>query len=119
MAKDHSFNSKKSRALGILRAKGIKGDWLSPLPHRLLWKAGLTFIPPCFARFSSNVLIFGLFYSLLWGVVMWFMFWQRQEMGIVVAVLTALLAGALFGLFMALLYRWYRKRHALPHWHQL
>ncbi len=58
----------------------------------------------------------GTMFGVLWGVVMWL--WQWQELGLVgslvVGVPSAVLAGLLYGLIMALFFRRRAAQFGLP-----
>jgi len=50
---------------------------------------------------------------------MWFSRWKNQDFSVLLAVFTALFAGLLFGLFMALIHSWRKRANKLPDWKSL
>jgi hypothetical protein len=97
-------------ALGISRATVAPPAW------HLLWKLGLEVPPPLFAPFLPMALAMGAFFTVGWGLLMWLFFWWRQDMTLAAMLLPAILAGVLFGLIMAGIYRHLARRHGLPSW---
>jgi cytosine/uracil/thiamine/allantoin permease len=58
----------------------------------------------------------GLFFGVSWGLVMWFLVWRADDVPIAIAVVTSVLAGALFGVIMAAYFHWRARKLALPPW---
>ena len=99
----------------MLKQKIAAGSSLPPL-WRLLWKLGAALPPPHFMRFWSLVLIFGSFFGTVWGTVMYLVLWRAQHMSLPIAVGMSLLAGLLFGLSMAAIFRRQARRLKLGSW---
>lgn len=72
--------------------------------------------PPHFTSFAGNFADYGLWFAVVWGLLMWFAIWSRQHVSPHVAVGTAIFAGVLFGLGMAAYYRYGDRKHGIPLW---
>jgi hypothetical protein len=106
-------------ALAHLAGTGIMKSNYAPPLFRILWRMGIFVRPPHFASFSSNFLLAGAWFGVVWGAIMWFFVWPGAGKPPVFAAITALVAGALFGLSMALYYRYGARKHQLPGWSQI
>lgn len=113
------FDTRKARALELLRGTGMRESNYLPPALKLLWRLGVPVPPPHFAGFGAVTLASGLFFGLGWGAVMWWWQWERQGMSLTAAALTALGAGVCFGLCMAAYYAFGRRKHGLPTWKEL
>lgn len=113
------FETRKAKALDLLRGTGMRESNYLPPATRLLWRLGVEVPPPHFAGFFGAALVSGTFFGVVWGVLMWLIVWQHQGLSLAATSLTVLSAGLLFGLFMAAYYAWGRRKHALPAWEQL
>lgn len=111
--------SKRETALKLLAANGVWRSNSAPPVARLMWRLGFNVPPPHFARFASVALFYGGFFALAWGFFMWLFFWSHQGYALLIAVSTACLAGAFFGLGMAGYYKYCRNKFNLPNWHSL
>lgn len=80
------------------------GDKHSPLPFAPLWQV--------------FVVMTGYF-SLGYGLWMYWTVWRAQGMPLLFACEVSLIAGVLFGLTMALFHLWRRKVNKLPDWKDL
>jgi hypothetical protein len=68
-----------------------------------------------FANFWSNAFLMGVSFAVLWGVMMWLTVgWGHQK--IIQAIIASVVAGGLFGLFMAGYYWWRWRKLGLPRW---
>ncbi|NIF21472.1 DUF6404 family protein [Candidatus Pantoea multigeneris] len=117
MSRDTEFIRKKNQAIALLNAAGVRNS--EPFLYRLLWRLGVHIPPPLFAPFALEVLLFGLFFALGWGMTMWWMDWQHRGILPLAAVLISLLTGLLFGLAMAGMQWRTKKRKKLPTWKSL
>jgi hypothetical protein len=114
-----TYPSKLSSALAMLAATGIgRGSYEPPL-YRLLWRVGLFLPPPHFASFGFNFVFNAAWFATLWGAIMWLLLWSQLGGSGVVATITAVAAGVLFGLTMAAYYRYGARKHGLPLWSRL
>ncbi|MEZ0470617.1 DUF6404 family protein [Luteimonas salinilitoris] len=111
-----SIERKREAALRRLAETGIWRSNYNPPALRLLWSLGIDVPPPHFARFGATALLAGAWFAIAWGLLMWLLVWTPQRMPWVVAAITALVAGALFGVAMAGYYAWGRRKHGLPLW---
>jgi hypothetical protein len=114
-----NYPPKLSSALAMLAATGISRSSYEPPLYRLLWRVGLFLPPPHFASFGFNFVFTASWFGAIWGAIMWLLFWSPLGGSGVVAAITAIAAGFLFGLTMASYYRYIARKHKLPAWSQL
>lgn len=88
-----------------LHAQGVPKSTSAPPAYRLAWRMGLRVRPPLYQSFASLAIGMGLWFGVLWGLVMWLLFWRRDALSITTAFGASLAAGVLFGLMMAAYYR--------------
>jgi apolipoprotein N-acyltransferase len=100
-------------------AAGIKHRNASPPLFRLARRLGFQPRLPHYVPFARIALMNGGYFCVTWGLFMWGLFWRHQSMPVLVAIGSAVFAGVLFGVFMALYYRYSRKRHGLSDWDAL
>src|SRR5579871_3999358 len=87
----------------------------TPPLFRLLWRLGYEIPPPHFLNFFANLLVMGVPFGVFWSGSMWLLLWKgRIGAGAMLSV--TLLAGGLFGLFMAAYYRLAARKLKLPSW---
>lgn len=96
----------------------MKSNYAPPL-FRILWRIGVYVRPPHFASFGSNFLLTGAWFGVVWGAIMWLLVWPGTGKSPLVDAITALVAGLLFGLCMALYYRQGARKYKLPGWAQI
>lgn len=100
-----------------LAAQGIGMATSFPPAWRLLWWLGLRMPPPPFLGFAPLAGFTGGTFALLFGPALWW--WRNRGDATVsfeVVLVPALLAGAMFGGFMAYFYRDLARKHALGAW---
>lgn len=90
-----------------------------PLYVRMMRKLGFQPKPPHYRSFLSNLLGMGIFFALFWGVTMYFSTWRADEKSVAECFILALVAGMVFGGFMAVYYHRSAKRHSLTRWEAL
>ncbi|MEI8379172.1 MAG: DUF6404 family protein [Planctomycetota bacterium] len=113
------FESKREAALLLLKATGIReSDYCPPL-LRLLWRLRVQAPPPHFASFSAITIFAGALFAFTWGVLMWLLVWRNAGLSATAVVCASLLAGVLFGAFLAAYYAYGRRKHGLPDWNSL
>ena len=95
---------------------GVSKSTAAPPAWRLLWRLGIEVPPPLFIPFFPGALAMGSYFAVFWGLIMWAFFWFRQGMSFVAMAAATLVAGALFGLFMAAYFRHVSRKHKLPAW---
>ncbi|WP_312736179.1 DUF6404 family protein [Stenotrophomonas sp.] len=116
---EQRYPPKVQAALRHLDLAGVHRRHSAPPLHRLLWRMGFNAPPPILASVASNALLMGSWFTVGWGVLMWLLVWRNTHMPAGGAVFSALLAGVLFGLLMAVVMRVMRLRRGLPLWRDL
>ena len=116
---EQRYPPKVQAALHHLDLAGVHRRHSAPPLHRLLWRMGFNAPPPILASVASNALLMGTWFTVGWGVLMWLLVWRNTHMPAGGAVFSALLAGVLFGLLMAVVMRVMRLRRGLPLWRDL
>jgi len=116
---EQRYPPKVQAALRHLDLAGVHRRHSAPPLHRLLWRMGFNVPPPILASVASNALLMGSWFTVGWGVLMWLLVWRNTHMPAGGAVFSALLAGVLFGLLMAVVMRVMRLRRGLPLWRDL
>ena len=95
------------------------GRWsFAPPRYRLLWRLGFQVAPPHFTPFGQLVLLQGGYFGLAMGLAMALMdaFFVELPWGFGGLVLAAAIAGAFFGVFMAIVFRAQARKRQLPLW---
>ncbi len=113
------YNQRLTRAMAELEGSGIKRLNYAPPVFRVARRLGLRPRPPHYMSFLRATLLMGPAFGLLWGAVMWMLSWRGGDLPIIVAVIASLLAGMLFGLLMAVYYRWAGGEAGLTRWEDL
>lgn len=114
-----SYDDKYVQAIAELERTAIlEGNYAPPL-HKALKRLGLSVRPPHYERFGFNWLITGIPFALLWGIFMWMISWNAQDVPVSIALFAAFMAGFLFGLALAYYYRWSAQKHQLSRWQDL
>jgi|SRR6267378_3359629 len=108
------FEQKLTAALALLASTGIWRSNYAPPLHRLLWRIGGRVPPPHFLSFTANFVSAGVWFGVFWGLAMWLTGSSHQSLSRLAAA--ALLAGSLFGLFVAVRYRYGARKHNIPLW---
>lgn len=119
MNKELDFDTRYKFALNELKRSPMwKCNYL-PLFHKLMRKWGRQSRPPHYNSFFSNTVLLSIYFSLAWGLILWFSVWSSQGVSILVAALSSIAAGTVFGLAMAGYYFYSAKRHSLTKWDEL
>nr|WP_321457449.1 DUF6404 family protein [uncultured Cohaesibacter sp.] len=114
-----NFDERYKLAIAELkRTTIVEGNYAPPL-HRFLRGQGVKVRPPHYCSIGFNILSTGIPFAILWGAIMWFVLWQSQRLNAPMAIGAALIAGAIFGLFMSLYYRWSFNQNELTKWEKL
>ncbi|WP_414146918.1 DUF6404 family protein [Erwinia sp. BNK-24-b] len=114
-----AFESKKSRALALMKKKGMWPSLYAPPCHVFLWELGISVAPPPFSPFWTNFACITGVNTTFWGIVMWFVFWKGNQEDLLSATWTILTVGVLCGLFMSALESWRGKANNLPPWSEV
>ena len=112
-------NSRREAALELLAATGLNRVNYEPPLIRVLWRLGLDAPPPHFASFASCAIVSGVFFAVIWGLLMWLMAWQSQGVSLPLGIGMAAFVGLLFGVAMAGYYSVGRRKYKLPEWNSL
>jgi hypothetical protein len=118
---DHMPTDYEMRYAAALRAAdeaGFRRGASETFLVRGLRGLGLRPRPPHYAGFAANVMMHGLPFTLVWGVLMWALVWGDRVPPAHAAV-AALMAGLFFGVVVAYLYRATADRASLPRWEDL
>lgn len=107
---------KRQAALKLLEKTGIMRSNYAPPYLRLLWRMGFDVAPPHFSPFWQNALFTGVFYSVGWGLLMYFFVWSKVVIPPLLMLNSSLIAGFLFGLTLACYYAYGKRKHGLPSW---
>lgn len=114
-----SFEEKYQKAIQELQATRIWKSNHTPPIHKLARAFGMEARPPHYSKPLNIFVLNGVYFALVWGVLMWFLFWSHDQMSAAVAIITSIVAGALFGGFMNLYYRISARKHNLTPWDEL
>jgi uncharacterized membrane-anchored protein YitT (DUF2179 family) len=110
------FQQKLAAALELLASTGMRRSSYAPPLHRFLWRIGASVPPPHFLSFTANLVSAGVWFGVVWGLLMWLAVWPWQGISPHRAFAAALFAGLLFGLFVAVRYRHGANKHRIPLW---
>ncbi len=113
------YKRKFDAAIDELGNAGIWKTNAVPLYTKLFRKIGMTPKPPHYVGFWQVALGMGIWFASVWGILMYVLFWKSAGLPIIFAILSAIFAGASFGLLMAYYYRNGRKKHSLTPWGNL
>ena len=114
-----TFEERYGLAISELKSTPIvEGNYAPPM-HRLLRRLGVRVRPPHYCPIWFNIFATGIPFAILWGVLMWLILWQSQNIETGMAFAAGLIAGAIFGVFMSLYYRWSFNRNELTQWDKL
>jgi hypothetical protein len=116
---DPDFDRRLAAAKAEMAAKGRKPSHTYPLAYRLMHQWGRQARPPHYQGFARLWLSNGLFFSLIWGAMMYFLTWRDQGMPLATAAEMSILAGLLFGAMAAGFTRYKRKKNGLNRWEDL
>jgi len=113
------FYETKEAAINELKESNIRPlNYTSPI-HILFWKLGFKIRPAHYNSYLRNATFIGLWFSVVWGLLMWFFEWRSMSISIPVAVGFSVFAGALFGIILATYYKWSARKHNLSKWDDL
>lgn len=107
---------KQRAALALLAKTGILKSNYAPPYLLLCWRLGLDIPPPHFAGFWQNTVFSGGFYSIAWGLFMYWLVWSKNGLPLTAMLSSSLVAGILFGLALASYFAYGKRKHGLPAW---
>lgn len=113
------FDRRYAAAQVEMTKAGVKPGSANP---PLLWLAalcGLRIRPVPYQGVLASILSFGLFFSLVWGGIMYLWVWRGQAMPVLLVVNLAVLAGLIFGSLMTALTRFQNRGKPLSRWKDL
>jgi Family of unknown function (DUF6404) len=102
----------------IETAKLWKSNY-NPLLVKVFEMLGFKVIPPYYNSFFNNALITGIDFSLCWGIFMYILAWNTQNMQATVILSVVLFTGIIFALAMASYYTYSFKKYKLTPWHEI
>ncbi|MBE8715943.1 DUF6404 family protein [Cellvibrio polysaccharolyticus] len=101
-----TFEEKFSFATKELEIAKIWKSNYNPPFVKLIHKLGFKVPPPHYNSFLTNALSTGIYFGLVWGLLMYFLVWKEQGMPIALISLATLFAGTFFGVGMASYYKY-------------
>ncbi|MBL4812276.1 MAG: hypothetical protein JKX69_07970 [Rhodobacteraceae bacterium] len=113
------YEDRLQKANDELARAGIWASNANPPYTKMLRQLGLKPRPPHYVSFWEIVIVQGILFGVLWGIIIWLSVWSVQGVAAIVSIIAAFSAGALFGFCMALYYRYGRKRYGLRTWEAL
>lgn len=114
-----TFQKKLAAAHQELKDKGISKLNFNPIGLKVLRLAGIKIKPLFYYSFKSIFFVTGTYFGLIWGIAMYLLQWKAQEIPLLLAMPVALLAGSLFGFWMAFYYTRKAKKINLSDWNKL
>lgn len=114
-----NFEEKRSFAIKELDNAGIWKSNYNPPTVQIIHKLGIQVPFPHYNSFLRNTLVTGIFFGVIWGLLMYFFVWSSLNTPVAVMVLTPLCTGILFGAAMALYYRHGFKKYKLTPWNEM
>lgn len=110
---------RREAALRLMASTGIWRSNYAPPLVRLAWRLGWDLPLPHFLPAWQVVLGFGVYFGVAFTGLMWLMLGRSEGWAADRLASMALVAGALFGVSMALYYAHGRRKNALPRWEDL
>ena len=110
---DH--NEKLKSYLAQAEALGISRWQAAPPLHRLAWRLGIPLPPPLCMSFTGLAVLFGSMFGLTMYAVRAAAFWSPIESSMATAA-GAFVGGALYGLFMASVFKSLQRGSRFPLW---
>ncbi|MFT5708852.1 MAG: hypothetical protein ACI9ES_003156 [Oceanospirillaceae bacterium] len=114
-----SYENKLKAAHAELNKAGIRESSSNPIYIRILRKLGFQSPPPFYRSFWINWLTSYIFFTFIYGTLMWFISWQDMEFSILQSFVSASTIGGIFGFAIANYYKWKSSRCKLSKWEKL
>lgn len=113
------YEQRFAAAEAELAAAGVWASNGNPPLTRIMRRLGFKPRPPHYDSTTKIIVGFALWFGPIWGIMMWLAGWRDSGMSIGMAAISALVAGALFGAFMAIYYAHGRRKYCLSSWYDL
>jgi hypothetical protein len=110
------FSRKLAKAFAEVKAAGMKRSAYDNWAYRGLRRLGVRIKPPVYCHMGWLALGLGVCFAMSWGICMHFLVWLIP---LEVQPISSFVAGALFGLTMAIDLRYLRRKHRLTPWSTL
>lgn len=102
----------------LVSAKILKSNY-NAANLKLARKLGFEIPPSHYNTFLNNAFLNGIYFSITWGTIMYFISWNRENIPVAILLASTLFSGIFFGLAMASYYSHAFKKHKLTPWHQI
>ncbi len=113
------FEEKLSKAIEEMNQAGIARHTHSPPVFRFMWRIGLNIRPLFYSNLASIFLFMGIGFATLYWMIKSLLFGSTSHIHPIATLVEVSIAGLGFGAFVALYYRWGRKKYGLSKWNQL
>ncbi|WP_415226262.1 DUF6404 family protein [Psychromonas sp.] len=110
------FKSKLTKAHQELENAAIWPSNYNPPLLDLFRKLGYRIPPPHYRGFLINFTSQTLFFTTIWGAIMWLLVWQTGYVPVYYALLVSSSVGLFFGFSMAVYYKFSAAHHHLSDW---
>ena len=97
--------------------KKLSSSFANPPIDRIVRRLGFELEPVIFWPFKRTVIVLGTYFSLAWGLFMYFILWRNQAgMSVKICLIASISAGVLWAVSMALTYSYKRRKLGLTTW---
>lgn len=111
-----THREKIQRFLAEVEERGVGAIEAAPPLYRLCWMLRIPIRPPAFQGLWFNAALFGAFFGLVWGAVLWWITWTFWDSPSWFVPAVMVLAAVVFGMAMAVYHRRIAKRLGLTSW---
>jgi hypothetical protein len=108
------YEQKISKWLEYANTKGISSAVARPPIDRMISTLGLQAPPMLFWKFPSVAIVMGVQFGVLWGIFMYLTVWMERP--VFTTAVASVAVGISFGLCMATLQTWQKRKWKLPPW---
>lgn len=112
------YARKLAAAHAEAQAAGVKRRDYDTWADLALRRLGLRVPPTLYAPLGWVGFWLAVYFAVAWGLAMHFLIWS-DDMHFGIHIVISGIAGVLFGFFMALYQRYFRRKHHLTPWDQL
>ncbi|WP_320752015.1 DUF6404 family protein [Enterobacter roggenkampii] len=113
------FEEKLEKSLSLMKERNMWELNYAPPLYKRLWKKGYQIPPPPFASVWLNTLIFGMYFSIVWGGLLLALLLLLDIFEVKIFLMYSFSAGILFGMSMSIYHLWRRVVNQLPEWDDL